>query len=310
MTVLKKICLAGMVFLAVLHQVSAQTYAPAVNYTVGNNPVSPLVVDVNGDGKPDIICANFGSGSIYSGDGNTLSILTNTGNGTFTLASSPLVGNGPRSIAAGDIYGDGRVDLVCANSDDNTISILTNTGGGTFVLSTNLDMRNYALNNYPMYVRLADYNGDGKLGLFVIMNHGAELVTLTNNGNGGFGLAIDEFFGNLQAGWIPPDLTTTADVNGDGQPDLISGSSLGFFYGTLSGNTISVSLSVPTLTINNTNSNATVFWPSGWINWKLLQSSNLITWTTNNNVFDDGTNVSCTVTAAAAPNHLYFRLAH
>ena len=302
MTVLEKTCSVGVVFLAVLHQVSAQTvYTPAVNYIVGVNPVSPLVVDVNGDGKPDIICANYGNGGIFT-DGNTLSILTNAGNGRFALASSPLVGSGPRSITAGDINGDGKSDLVCANSGDNTVSVLTNNGTGTFVLSTNLNMGNYALNNYPTSVWLWDANSDGKPDLVINMMFMTEVVTLTNNGSGGFNLYNDWFPGGFINIGIPPDLTTTVDVNGDGQPDLISG--------TLSGNTLSVSFSIPTLAINNTNSNATVFWPSGWINWKLLQSSNLMAWTTNNYVFDDGTNVSCTVTSSSAPNHLFFRLAN
>ncbi len=300
MPALQKFYLVGMLFLAVLHRTSGQTaYAPAVNYTVGNNPVSPLVVDVNGDGKPDIICANYGSGGIFS-DGNTLSVLTNAGNGKFTLASSPIVGSGPRSIAAGDVNGDGKEDLICANSGDNTVSLLTNNGSGTFVLSTNLNMGNYALNNYPTSVWLWDANGDGKLDLVISMMFFTELITLTNNGSGGFEFYNDGFFGGVIVVWTPPDITTTADVNGDGQPDLISG--------TLNGNTLSVSFSVPILAINNTNSNTSVFWPSGWTNWKLLQSSNLTTWTTNYNVFDAGTNVSCTITSALNP--LFFRLVY
>ena len=42
------------------------------------------------------------------------------------------VGDGPRSIAVGDLNGDGSADIVIANSGSDDISVLLGQGDGTF----------------------------------------------------------------------------------------------------------------------------------------------------------------------------------
>ena len=83
--------------------------------------------DVNGDGKLDLICANY--------DGNTLTVLTNNGSGGFVLACHATAwAVDPISVTAADVNGDGKLDLICANDDDSTLTVLTNNGSGGFVL--------------------------------------------------------------------------------------------------------------------------------------------------------------------------------
>ena len=55
---------------------------------------------------------------------------------SFMLSSSPGVGIQPWSVAAADVNGDGRVDLISANLDSATLSVLTNNGSGSFVLAS------------------------------------------------------------------------------------------------------------------------------------------------------------------------------
>jgi hypothetical protein len=208
------------------------------------------------------------------------------------------VGVSPFEVESGDFNADGKMDLVSANFDGGTISILTNNGSGNFVLFTNLDLSLYGLNRNPTGVGLGDFNGDSHMDLTVELAYNIEFIVLTNDGSGNLVLQYDWFDGGTII-FYPPSLTTTADVNGDTQPDLIEGSW---------NNTLSVGIRIPTLSINVTNANPVVSWPSGWTGWKLLQSSNLTTWTTNSNVFDNGTSVSCTLTSP--PSHLFFRLAY
>src|SRR6185503_16324385 len=78
------------------------------DFVSGGNPFSVAVSDLNGDGKPDLAVANYGS--------NNLSALLGNGDGTFQAAQVVSVGLQPRSVAVGDLNGDLRLDLVAANS--------------------------------------------------------------------------------------------------------------------------------------------------------------------------------------------------
>lgn len=74
---------------------------------VGPGPVGLVAVDVNGDGKPDLITVNNGN--------NTLTVLTNNGSGVFGSNVTLRVGALAEGVAAADLNGDGRVDLISAN---------------------------------------------------------------------------------------------------------------------------------------------------------------------------------------------------
>src|ERR1700727_1123293 len=73
-------------------------------------PISVAVADFNGDGNLDIAIANRTS--------NDVSVLLGKGNGTFNpqVKYSAGAGTDPIAIAVADFNGDGKPDLVVADS--------------------------------------------------------------------------------------------------------------------------------------------------------------------------------------------------
>ncbi len=184
-------------------QLQAQiSFTLASSPGAGSQPTWVVAADINGDGKPDLICANA-----YT---TTLTVLTNNGSGGFVLASSPAVGNNPNSVVAADVNGDGKADLICANYNGNTLSVLTNNGSGGFVTAGT-----YPVGQYPRQVTTADVNGDGKVDLICANEGSNTLSVLTNNGSGGFVLSASLSVGS-GSGYV-----TAVDVNGDGKVDLV-----------------------------------------------------------------------------------------
>lgn len=121
------------------------TFQTAVTYDSGAGETSGVAIaDVNGDGKPDLVIASVcGSGSDCSY--SSVGVLLGNGDGTFKPAVTyRSVGHQFSStqvplIAAGDLNGDGKVDLVvtaqCAGPGfctGGTVGVLIGNGDGTF----------------------------------------------------------------------------------------------------------------------------------------------------------------------------------
>ena len=106
-------------------------------FAVGDENSGPDCVaaaDVNGDGRLDLISANYGFRWANPGEpggwNNTLTVLTNNGSGGFGSNATLTVGFGPSAVVAADVNGDGKPDLISANETDNTLTVLTNDGSG------------------------------------------------------------------------------------------------------------------------------------------------------------------------------------
>jgi len=132
------------------------------------------------------------------------------------------VGAAPVALATGDFNGDGRLDLVVANSSDNTVSVLLGKADGTF--SPHVD---YATGTYPASVAVGDFNNDGNLD-FAVANENCTLVEHLTQLSCGSG-TVSIFLGNGDGTFLPggeyatgkgPASVATSDFNGDGKLDL------------------------------------------------------------------------------------------
>ena len=170
---------------------------------VGTTPYSLAVLDINGDGKPDLVSANLNA--------NTLTVLTNDGHGGLALRQTLGTGVRPISVAAADVNGDGKADLICVNQSDNTLTVFINNGSDALVFSATLNV-----GNKPIFVLPVDVNADGKIDLVSADTYDNALTVLTNDGTGNFRFSATLSFGT----W--PYSIASADFNGDGKVDLVA----------------------------------------------------------------------------------------
>jgi tetratricopeptide (TPR) repeat protein len=162
----------------------------------GTSSVGAVVADFDRDGDPDLL--------LLLRDGG-MRLLDNLRGGRFAAREAGLPKTGAfRAAAAGDLNGDGRVDLVYTG-DGGTFAAL-NKGDGTFLPAARIGASGTPL--------LFDYDNDGFLDLFVAAPDGASALY---RGDGAGRLAPA-----AGAGAFPAAVQAEAvDADGDGDLDLV-----------------------------------------------------------------------------------------
>jgi len=188
----------------VLRNAGDGTFRPDLRYGVGSSPSAVAIADVDGDGDGDLVVANstIGAGSV--------SVLLNTGPGTFAPDVLYAVGSLPESVAVGDLDGDGDADVVTANLLSDDVSVLLNNGDGTFAA----DVR-YGAGDLPASVAIGDLDGDGDNDLATANRDRSNVSVLLNAGGGTF--APDVLYGVGPN----PESVAIGDLDGDGDNDVV-----------------------------------------------------------------------------------------
>jgi len=167
------------------------------------------LVDVNGDGRSDLITFDTAYGT------TTAQMSIQFGNQDGTL-SAPVVNNVaiaggvPEKVLAGDLNGNGHNDLILLYP--SSYQVLLNDGLANFTPAGSgaLPGSNFGRG------AVGDFNGDGKLD-FVIDTAGLPpLALLFGNGDGTFATPIQVGSGSQKAARVE-----AVDLNGDGITDIV-----------------------------------------------------------------------------------------
>ena len=175
---------------------------------LGERPESVALGDINGDGIMDIVTANIES--------NDVMVLAGDGGGSFApVAGSPFaVGGSPRSVALGDVNGDGALDIVTSNNSSDA-TVLAGDGGGGFEAVAGSP---FAVGGQALSVALGDVNGDGTLDIVTANTFDDVVAVLAGDGGGGFAAVAGSPF----AAGSNPRSVALDDVNGDGELDIVT----------------------------------------------------------------------------------------
>jgi hypothetical protein len=160
------------------------------------------MADLNGDGKPDLALAHYGHAGMFWVD------FSGAEPRVHQVGGSAEDGHG---VGMADIDGDGKPDLLSVNGWFRNID--ANRDQWEWHGDWKLGDAGFPILGY-------DVNGDGKLDLIVGQGHGYGLFWLEQQaGAGGRQWVrhnIDESFSQSHA-------LALADIDGDGQPELITG---------------------------------------------------------------------------------------
>jgi hypothetical protein len=187
----------------VIRPTSETTFA-TTELATGAEPTAVAAVDVDRDGKTDIVVAN--------GKDDTVSIFHNLGWGsdvtyagvaTFAPAVTLAVGHRPSALAT--IYRQAGSNLAVANRDDNTLTILVNDGHGAFTVGSTV-----SVGARPVALAADYYDNDLHTDVVVANEADDTIGVLLNSGD-------DATFGAMKphATGMAPSAITSSWSNGN-----------------------------------------------------------------------------------------------
>jgi hypothetical protein len=188
--------------LAVHAAVRGGSFAAPRRWAASPHLADVAVVELNGDGRPDLLLADRSRGMV--------SVMLGTATGGFVSGDAYLVGAAPQSVLAADIDGDGRADALA----------LSRLGGGATLLRGRGDGR---LDGVPCAlaelgelsaVVAEDFNGDDWPDLAVASESGGTLGIFLGLGDGHF-RALPPIAVGRQ-----PRALAVSDFNQDDKSDL------------------------------------------------------------------------------------------
>lgn len=224
---------AGLGFGATLKKLRKRTGTTFTNYNLGNWLPSSMepnevyverVLDINGDGKADLMVKHNGNPKVLLSTGSRFVARNLNGLSSFDIDTFFTGGSGLQKGLLGDVNGDGATDLVrVPNTAGTSVFVRLSTGedfGGTTVWRDDLQEPSASGSGRHM---LVDVNGDGMDDLIyqrkpVEVPIQPELAPYPSTAK----IYISTGFGFVPISGTIPRFLGAGDLDGDGMADFVS----------------------------------------------------------------------------------------
>ncbi len=193
------------------------TFQTASSFSVGpagSSAEGVRIFEMDGSGGLDLVVGRRDAS-------NSFSILLGDGAGGFAAPLEILTPTTPAQLDVADLNGDSLPDLAVSNFGSAQVSIVLNNGTLPLSQASFDPPIPISVGGSPLASGIQDFNQDGNNDI-VIANTGPatnptqELTVLLGDGAGGISSSTQ-----LTAGQTGPNGLTTADINGDGNDDLV-----------------------------------------------------------------------------------------
>jgi hypothetical protein len=191
------------------------TFRSALNYyspITDNNYAYSLGIatgDFNGDGIPDFVIGNCCDSTVG------VTVFLSRRDGSMQAGVNYGSGGNLYYVAVADFNGDGKLDIAAADESNGVVQIFNGVGDGTF--SVGSTFATDTSNTQSDGLVAGDFNHDGHPDLAVQNYTGQNVGVLINDGTGNFLAPVNYA---LSAPYSYQGIAT-ADLNGDGNLDLV-----------------------------------------------------------------------------------------
>jgi len=196
--------------------VGALSFAAQQDFSTVDMPFSIFVADFDADGKADVAVSNSFEKSISIHKNMTIG----PGSIGFSTTGTLILPEQPRSISAGDLDGDSKVDLLVVTNAAGVgaLSVFRNVSAGTISFAPRLE---FPANVYAETVTVGDVDGDGKADVVVGNLYYVTLFRNIGTGTGTISLAMTSIFlAGFSSEGESLESLSLGDLDGDSKIDI------------------------------------------------------------------------------------------